>query len=387
MDSHINAFGAVNSGPKKKVLFIITQSELGGAQQFILQFISQAKKESYDFTVAVGANGDRSLADTLASMNINVCTLPSLKRNISPFSDLLSIRQIKKLIQKIEPDTLFLSSSKAGFIGSLAAQSCNPRPKVIYRIGGWSFNDPRPNWQKSLWRFLEKLSARWKDIIIVNNNHDLNQAKEMGIKPTQDVVLIHNGLDPYKIDFLSRDGARVKLGLSLEPKIIGTIANFYPAKGLEYLIDAAAQLKQENILWCIIGNGTNKAKFEKLIGEKNLKDKVFLASRREPAASFLNAFDLFLLPSVKEGFPWAVLEAMAAKLPIIATRVGAVPEIIQDGTNGFIIEPRNPDQIAGKVMTLLNNESRAKEMGIQAHQRLLFAFNIDSTIRQIEKLI
>lgn len=387
MNSNINAFGGTNLMPKKRVLFVVTQSELGGAQQFILQFISQVKKDAYDFTVAVGSDGNRSFADTLAGININVVTLSSLKRNISPISDLKAIGQIKKLIRKIKPDTLFLISSKAGFIGSLAAQSCHPRPKVVYRIGGWTFNDPWPTWIKSLWRFLEKISAPWKDIIIVNNTHDLNQAKEMGIKPREKLILVHNGLDPYKINFLSRDEARIKLGLPLHQKIIGTIANPYPAKGLEYLIEAASKIDRDDVLWCVIGDGVRLQELKRLVTQKGLTDRVFLVGRREPAASYLGAFDLFVLPSVKEGFPWAVLEAMAAKLPIIATRVGAVPEIIEDGVSGYIVEPRNSDQIAERVVTLLDNDSRALEMGIQAHQRVLFAFNIEVTIHQIEKLL
>ena len=92
-------------------------------------------------------------------------------------------------------------------------------------------------------------------------------------------------------------------------------------------------------------------------------------------------------PTFGQEASWAVLEAMAAKLPVIATRVGAIPEIIEDDVSGYIVEPRNSEQIAKRVITLLDNDSRAREMGIQAHQRVLFAFNIDTTIHQIEKLL
>src|SRR3989344_3342889 len=334
MDTNINALGGINKTRKLRVLFIITQSELGGAQQFILQFIGQAQKDAYEFTVAVGTDGNRSLADILVSQNINIATLPLLKINIRPISDFLAIRQTRNLIDKIKPDTLFLVSSKAGFIGALAAKNSKTRPKVIYRIGGWSFNDPRPAWQKSLWRFLEKLSAPWKDIIILNNTHDLNQAKGIGIKPCEKLVLIHNGLDPYKINFLSKNDARIKLGLSLDKKVIGTIANFYPTKGLENIIETAVKIKRDDVMFCIIGDGAGRPNLEKLIRDNNLEEKVILVGRKESASSYLTAFDVFLLPSVKEGFPWAILEAMAAKLPIIATRVGAVPEIIENGVSG-----------------------------------------------------
>jgi len=387
MDAHINAFGGTQTAPKKRVLFIITQSELGGAQQFILQFIKQAEKDAYDMSVAVGSDGDGSLSRALIEIGIPVFVLSALKRNLNPIYDIQAISQIKKLIQKLQPDTLMLGSSKAGFIGAWAARTCQPRPKVIYRIGGWTFNDPWPAWKKATWRMLEKVSAGWKDIIIVNNAHDLAQAKALGIKPRQNIVLIHNGLNPYKINFLTREESRTQLVLPVSKKIVGVIANFYPAKGLEYLIEAAALIEREDVMWCIIGDGDGRSALKKLIDSLGLIEKVLLVGRKENAAQYLNAFDLFVLPSVKEGFPWAVLEAMAAKLPVIATNVGAVPEIIEDGVNGYVIEPRNSEQIAERVTTLLDNQSRAQEMGIQGHQRILFAFNLETTIRQIEKLL
>lgn len=387
MDAQINAFGGTSRTPKKKVLFVITQSEIGGAQQFIIQFIKQAEKDTYDISVAVGNDGDGSFSRALVGLEIPVFTLSALKRNISPIYDVMAISQTRGLIQKLKPDTLLLGSSKAGFIGSLAAQWSQPRPKVIYRIGGWTFNDPWPAWKKYLWKKLEKKSARWKDIIIVNNNNDLTQAREMGIKPRQNIVLIHNGLDPYKIDFIERDTARSQLGIPPSKKAIGTIANFYPAKGLEYLIEAAAKINREDIVWCIIGDGAERHALNKFIEENGLTEKVLLVGRKDRAVEYLTAFDVFVLPSVKEGFPWAVLEAMAAKLPVIATRVGAIPEVIEDGISGLIIEPRNSDQIVERVTMLLDNESKAREMGIQAHQRILFAFNIEMTILQMEKLL
>ena len=387
MDAHINAFGGTHSAPKKRVLFVVTQSEMGGAQQFIFQFIKHIEKDSYDISVAVGSDGDGSLSRALIELGIPVFILSALKRGINPISDLRSIGQIKKLIQKIKPETIFLGSSKAGFVGAWAAQSCFPRPKVIYRIGGWSFNDPSPTWQRKLWQILEKISAPWKDIIIVNNTHDLTQAKEMGIKPREGVVLVHNGLDPYKIGFLTREEARVQLVLPHSKKVIGIIANFYPAKGLEYAIEAASKIDRDDVVWCVIGDGMGRFTLKRMIEDAGLVEKVLLVGRKEDASQYLHAFDLFVLPSVKEGFPWVILEAMAAKLPIIASRVGAVPEIIEDGISGYVVEPRDSDQIAERVATLLDNTHKAQEMGIQAHQRLLFAFNIETTIHQIEKLL
>ncbi|MBI2064956.1 MAG: glycosyltransferase family 4 protein, partial [Candidatus Yanofskybacteria bacterium] len=103
--------------------------------------------------------------------------------------------------------------------------------------------------------------------------------------------------------------------------------------------------------------------------------------------AYLQAFDIFVLPSVKEGFPWALIEAMTARLPVIATRVGAVPEIIKDRQNGIIVEPNKPEQIAKAITEIINSDYLKKELAIQAHQTVLFKFSEDKMVKEIEVLL
>ena len=269
--------------------------------------------------------------------------------------------------------------------------------KVVYRIGGWSFNDPWPKWKKWFWVILEWLSAKWKDVIIVNNQHDLNQAKKLRIRPRVRTVLVHNGIETYKIDLLPKEEARTKLLEKitkysnrniLPKKIIGTVANFYPAKGLEYLIGSANYFSEsDDIAFFIIGDGELRPELEKMIRENGLEKKVFLLGQVPDAHRFLPAFDIFVLPSVKEGFPWVLIEAMAAKLPVVATNVGAVPEIIDDHKNGLLIEPRNSAELADKIKEILDNDYLRNELGIQAHQKVLFNFELDKMVKEIEIIL
>ena len=231
-------------------------------------------------------------------------------------------------------------------------------------------------------------------MIIVNNKHDLEQAHELKIKPRKEIKLIHNGLDVYKIDFLPKEEARLKLFEKASRQsgrifnagiIVGTVANFYPTKGLEYLISAAEHFKNnDDITFVVIGDGTERSHLEHLIADKGLDKKVLLLGQLPDAYRVIPAFDIFILSSVKEGFPWAVIEAMAAKVPVIATRVGATPEIIEDDKNGMLVEPGRPEQIAKKIQELVANEHLRQELGIQAHQTVLFKFSLDKMIKEIE---
>ena len=382
---------------RKKVLFVITQSEIGGAQRFILNTASHLDKDKYEILVAIGNtpsnssgqvdNGD--LFRALHDIGVSTHRLSHLVRNPNIKQDLKAVLELRKLIKSFRTDTIFLNSSKAGFIGSVAAKfPIKLRGvKVVYRIGGWSFNDPGSQWQKWLWTILEWTSARWKDVIIVNNQHDFDQALKLHIKPRAKLTLIHNGIETYKLDLLSRDEARTKLKVQAE-YIIGTIANFYPAKGLEYLVRAAYYFQNnDKVVFLIIGDGQERTELESLIKDLGLERKVVLAGQIPDAFKYLTAFDIFVLPSVKEGFPWALIEAMAAKLPIVATCVGAVPEIIDDYKNGIIVEPKNPQAMADKVREIMDSAHLQKELGIQAHQTVLFKFELDKMVQQIEDLL
>lgn len=394
---------------RKRVLFVITQSEFGGAQRFLFELLSHLDQDKYEPWLAIGQSSDHGFTSALHG-RLNIFNLRHLRREIAPWHDLLAVRELRKLIKKINPDILFLNSSKAGFIGALAKTFPSPLSalRVIYRIGGWTFNDPWPPWKKWLWMMLEKFSAPLKDVIIVNNQHDREQAKILGIRPKESLALIHNGLDVYKTEFLPREEARLKLFETIAKKhgkiftapegrgspneigrqvkyIIGTIANFYPPKGLSYLITAAERFRDnDEVAFVIIGDGEERPLLEKLIAEKRLTKKVFLMGRIAKARELLPAFDAFVLPSVKEGFPWVVLEAMAAKVPVIATNVGAVPEIITDGENGLLVKPRHTEALASKIEMVLGDDHLRQELGIKGHQTVLFKFGLDKMLKQVE---
>ncbi len=293
MDTEINQNILPTPNPKIRVLFVITQSELGGAQKFLSQLVSHLDPDRFELVVVGGADGNKEMASILPE-NIQYITARHLRRNPNIFNDIAAIFELKKIITGVNPNTLFLNSSKAGFIGSLAAKIIKGKIKIIYRIGGWAFNDPRAWWQNLAIRWLEKISASWKEYIIVNNKHDYDQAFKFGIRPRQKVILIHNGIDPYKLDFLGREEAKIRLYENLPSSqkhasflntnlLIGVIANFYKTKGLEYLIEAIhiinTKYKPLNTTLVVIGDGSEREELVSNIRYYRLENKIFLAGR------------------------------------------------------------------------------------------------------------
>lgn len=398
MGSKINHLDTSGGSVKKRILFVITQSEIGGAQRFFYNLISHLNQTKYQILVVTGQiKGDDYIQRTLRNIHIDTITVNSLGRVVNIFSDLRTVFKLREIIKKFGPNTIFLNSSKAGFLGSLA--TVFPKKllniKIIYRIGGWSFNDPISRWNKWLWLQLERISARWKDYIIVNSPDNFIQAGKLKIRPRQEVIYVPNGIDVYKTYFLERDTAREILlnrtnhsTINPQPKIIiGTIANLYPAKGLEYLIETAEYFKKkENVEFFVIGDGPERLKLENLIKIKKLEKKIFLVGRLADAHQYLPGFDIFVLSSVKEGSPWSVLEAMAAKVPVIATAVGGVSDILND-KNGVLVPPRKPEALAKEIMQLLADDKLRGELSIQAHQTVLFKYDLEKMVNRIEEIL
>ena len=165
------------TGPNNKKIRLfcaITLGEMGGAQQFVQQLTRSLDPEWYTIAVVSGSDGRRELASHLAQ-HVSWEVVPRLVRRISPFNDFRAVRNMRRMMAEFEPDIVLLNSSKAGFIGALAARKLRksiPGLKVVYRIGGWSFNDPRPAWQRWLFTRLERWSANLKDVIVVNCRHE-----------------------------------------------------------------------------------------------------------------------------------------------------------------------------------------------------------------------
>ena len=366
----------------------MTQSEFGGAQHFIYRLVTNLDLNKYDILIAAGPEGNdaNGLLFTLKKNGFKTHCLKFLRRGINPLFDFkLGLIEIYILIKKIKPDILFLCSSKAGAMGSLVGRLAKA-PKIIYRLGGWTFNDPHPYLLKFYYKFIEKTSAPWKDIIINNAESDKQQAMKLGIKPRKEILVIHNGVDIDELKFFPREEARKRLNLGQSDFIAGTVANFYPAKGLSYLIEAINLIRDSGAKFVLIGDGNERKRIKDLIHKYKLEKKVVLAGAVPESYKYLKAFDVFVLPSIKEGFPWTILEAMAAEVAVIATSVGAIPEVIEANKNGILIELKNPHAIADSIMKLLKDENFRNRIAIEGKKTVVEKFNLKKMVKKYEDL-
>ncbi len=381
----------------KKILFLVTQTKWGGAQKYTLE-LAQYFSQYNEVHIAFGEINEQNAEFLSQCQAFGLKTIPlkNLVRNINPGKDINAVFEIKKLLDSNNYHLVHLNSSKAGLIGALAAKlyalnPLNTRLRLIYTAHGFVFNEPLNKLEKTLYKISEKFSCAIHHAIITVSEYDKQSALTNKICAPYKMFTIHNGLDFSKYNFLSKEQAQEALSFSPEKKYFGTIASFYTTKGHSYLLEAIKILVEEKseLLnthhWVFIGDGPEQKNIEKLIAEYKLENFVTIIPPKNNDWRYLKAFDYFVLPSVKEGLPYTILEAALAQIPVIASEVGGIPEIITDEQTGLLTKPANPLSLAEnmkKIVRLTNIEQMKEE----AYQNIKTNFNLDKTLRETENL-
>ncbi len=379
---------------RKKILYLITKSNWGGAQRYVFDLASNLPQQRFEPVVAAG--GDDALFRALREAGIRTIRIPGLKSNIGLFNDLIALYRVTRLVISEQPDIVHLNSSKIGIIGAFAnriAGFCmHVRPRVVFTAHGWVFTEDRARPVRWLMKNISAVAAYFHDRVITLSSRDHELAKAFA--PPNKLALIPNGIDPAFYDerarareFLSR---HLERDLTPNTLVIGTIAELTPNKGLKYLIHAAGlmarRVDRNRSIIVIIGEGKERASLEQMTRVRGLSDMVYFAGFIPEAARYLRGFDVFVAPSVKEGLPYAVMEAMAAGLPIVASDVGGIPDLIDSSDSGVIIRPKSPIRIASSVHTLLNDPTRRSALGNKAQERVASTFPLRHMITRTTRL-
>jgi glycosyltransferase involved in cell wall biosynthesis len=370
------------------VLYIVTQGDAGGAQKYVREMAQAAKNAGHTVTVAVGQSEDRSLVQSLKQANIEIVELRHLVRPISPLHDVLAVFELWSVCRRLKPTVIHLNSSKTGVVGSVASllAKITGRPhKLIYTVHGWAFMESGSLVKRLTYFVCEWLTAPLKNLIIFITQADREVARKNNFI-IANAVQIPNGID-IALPHLSRNEARDRLGLPQDNLIIGTIANFYHTKGLGDFISVIKNIRQQHpmVMGVIIGDGPLRIELENQIQSSDLTSAVLLVGKKSNAQQYLKAFDLYLSTSHKEGFPYTILEAMNTQIPIVATRVGGIPDIIENNTHGLLAPTQNISEITLCVQTLINDlklrETLAQNAVTKVSQQYQLKNSIEQTLR------
>jgi glycosyltransferase involved in cell wall biosynthesis len=379
-----------------KVLYLITKSNWGGAQRYVFDCATEGQKAGADVVVAFGGHGQ--LEERLKESGVRTISLPDLMRDVSVANDVKVFFAITLLLFTEEPTVIHLNSSKIGGIGGVAGRYYNlvrfitrrPGAQIIFTGHGWAFTEERPDRERIIIALLHWMTIQLAHKTVAVSRKTREEVSRIPFT-WHKMTVIHNGVGEWK--GLEREAAQRQLlgkdyasDVKDKPLIIGTIGELHKNKGHSYALDGIAQLKKQTdrrIFFIIIGTGEEEDTLRKKVVDLGLEENVvFATDRQSDAAEYLNAFDIFLFPSIKEGFPYAILEAGKAGLPIIASAVGGIPEIIDDMESGILIQSKNPGEIARALKFLVDDEGRRHLMGAKIAQRIKDRFSVEEMARQ-----
>ncbi len=371
---------------KIKVFLCITKSNWGGAQKYVYDLATNLPKNEFDISVLLG--GDGELAGRLRTAGIRTVMLPYSQRDINIVKVFLTGFSLISIFRKEKPDIVHLNSSQMGGSGALAARIAGIK-KIIFTGHGWAFNEDRPIWQKMLIRFFHIIT-----ILLCHSTIAVSEItkKQIGAPWNKKMTVIRNGLTMPA--FLEKQAAReaiIQKAITLHPEAtaafaknptwIGTISELHRTKGLSYAFEAVAGLSSPAV-FIVIGDGQEKESLTAYIREHKLADKIFILGRVEMANTLLKAFDIATLTSITEALPYFLLEAGMASVSVIASTVGGIPEIIEDGKSGRLVAARDSTGIQRAMETYMAKPQEAAALGRNLSLKISREFSIERMVQE-----
>lgn len=366
-----SAFAA--GDPRPRVVHVVCSLEVGGLERVVCD-LARSSKAVAPAVICLVTTG--MLAEELQARAIPVRVIEMKGSRIS------ILRRICRAVRELRPAILHCHNLLAHLHGSLAARICGVRHVILTKHGAFM-----PTGGLS-WRLSRQLMRRSQVVAVSEEIRTLLRAV-LGPKRARSVHYIPNGiaLGAYR-NLPAPSESRRMLGWPESGPLIGMVARLARDKGHENLLRAFHLVRQtspESRL-VLVGEGPMRRLIEDTVASMGLQGHVDLVGERRDVPQILAALDVFVLPSLSEGVPLTILEAMAAGLPVIATSVGGIPQVVLHEQTGLLVPPESPRELAAAICRLLQNADEAVRLGQKGRQRVERAFSVDQMVARYEDL-
>jgi glycosyltransferase involved in cell wall biosynthesis len=358
-----------------RVLHVITRMVVGGAQENTMLSCALIDPVLFPSTLMTGPETglEGSLHGEAQARGVHVIVEPSLVRRISPWHDFLATLRLMRAMRAGRYDVVHTHSSKAGILGRIAAKLAGV-PVIVHTAHGWGFNEEQPWYLYWLYVALERMCAPFASAIVVVGAPNQDKGLALGIGRADQYRLIRSGIEVhvFRDVAISRDEARRRLGLPREAFVIGSVGRLEGQKApldlLAAFVPVAAEHPGTHLVY--VGEGFWRGDLEAAIARAGLEGRVHLTGLRRDVPELLRAFDVFALASRWEGLPRVFPQAMAAGLPIVATRVDGAPDAITPGENGWLVDVGDTAAMTEHFRALASDPATARRMGAAGRARV-----------------
>ncbi|MCK9240105.1 glycosyltransferase family 4 protein [Desulfocurvus sp.] len=372
---------------RRRVLHVHTLPVVSGSG--LNTFLSMRGLDPARWEAVLACAPGGRLEDLVRGAGLGFVPVPDLVQPVAPGRDVRAVLTLAAHLRRERYDVVHTHNSKAGFVGRLAARLAGV-PRVVHTVHGFAFHDREPAHRRALFRALERRAARWCARMIFISRPLMDWAARENIVCPGGCALIPSGIELERfrpVDPARRAALRARWGVAPGAPVAGIVAKLWEGKGHDVLLDAFAAVRRElpGAVLMVVGEGHLRAGLEARAEALGLSGAVVFTGFLDDVAPAVGAMDVSVLPSLFEGLGRVLLEAMAMGLPVVASRVGGIPDAVADGLTGLLVPPGDAGALAGALLAVLGDPALAARMGAAGRARVGERFEARAMAASIER--
>lgn len=376
---------------KIPVLRVISRLNIGGTAIHTILVTEGMRDSAYQVHLVCGREDtdEGNMMAYAAAHGVEPLVIPELGRSIHLWKDLIALWKIYRLIRRVRPSIVDTHAAKAGTLGRIAARLAGV-PVVVHTFHGHVLREYFGRTVSWAFTQVERCLARWTDLVIMVSRQGREELISLRVVPPERIEYVPLGLDLQQLQSGIGDGPGIRgeWGVPSGGYLVGIVARLVPIKGHKDFINAAAIVaeKRRDVWFAVVGDGKLRRELETMVRDRNLQGRVIFTGFRNDLENVFDAFDVLALTSYNEGLPVTIIEAMTAGIPVVATEVGGVAELVEEEVTGFLVAPRDVEAIADRILYLLDHPDVAWRMGEEGKRRAVRRFTKDRLVRDMLRI-
>jgi glycosyltransferase involved in cell wall biosynthesis len=377
-----------------RVLRLFSRLNVGGPSIHVILLTAGLKKRGYTTQLVVGRESSRegNLLDFAREKGVECLQLESLGREIRLLSDYRSFRQLYRMMREFRPSIVHTHTAKAGLLGRLAARLAGV-PVVVHTYHGHVLRGYFGPIKNLLFRWLETLLSHSTDALIAVSESVRTDLVSLGVAPEGKIRVVPLGLELERLSTsLPRGGLRLPRGIPPQSALVGIVGRLAPIKDLSTFLEACTFVRKSfpDTHFAVVGDGEERSLLERRCEELGLASSVHFYGWLSDMRTVYGDLDVVVNSSRNEGTPVALIEAMAAGLPVVATRVGGTPDLLGDGSRGTLVPAADPEALAAAIGEILRSPEGARQRSrvgqdyvLSQHSAARLVGDVDALYREL----
>jgi glycosyltransferase involved in cell wall biosynthesis len=376
-----------------RVLRVIARLNVGGPALHVAYLSSGLADRGYETTLVAGdvGGGEESMESVAEQRGVDIVRLPGLSRELSPMRDLVAVWRLARIIRRVKPDVIHTHTAKAGAVGRAAALFAGrPRPVIVHTFHGHVLRGYFGAAGSLVFRAIETMLARVTDRLIAVSPEVRDELVGLRVAPRSKFEVIRLGIELEPRVHFAGDTAEVRrrLGIPSEKYVVGWFGRMTAVKRTDDLLTMLTGLRERGIdaLLILVGDGTDRAELEQRAHDLGIARSCLFLGYQDEVAPWYAICDVVVLTSASEGTPVTIIEALAAGRPVVSTRVGGVPDVVEEGETGFLVRRGDTHAMAERLELLARDPERARAMGEAGRARVLERYAVSRLVDDVDGL-